>query len=449
MNDTSVERCLIGTLLHNGFLARTVVTRLEPRAFQDETCEELFRIIRKLFDAGSDIDQNTVTYSSSIPLDEEDMSDILQYNEPDKLPSYTRVIAEQAAKARLGEMFGDIGEDVTPDEFISKKLKLITDIRDSIHQDLSTLHNGSSLSHLFLERLKERAEDNNSSRIMSGIHDLDKMTSGMESSWFVVIGARPSMGKTSLALNIAEYVAIQEKKRVLVFSLEMPAVELSGKLVSSIGRVNYGNIRNGTLSKIEADRIPEVSKIIEGMDIVVDDKAGQTLGDIEFKIRRENSRKKLSLVIIDYLQLIKLDDDRKTETEQIADISKTMKALAKELDLVVIGLAQLNRELEKRADKRPVMSDLRASGQIEQDADLILFPYREFIYTQAAEKENECDLICGKFRHGPSKDIKLKFEGKYSKFSSMQGVCYNNSNSMSGWENYSATSQATLTEATI
>lgn len=445
MNDTTVERCLIGTLLHNGFLARSVVTRLEPRSFQDETCEEIYRIIKKLFDAGSDIDPNTVSYSSTIPLDEEDMADILQHNDPDKIPSYTRAIAEQAAKKRLGDMFGDIGE-IEPDEFIHKKLKLITDIRDTIHQDLSTLHDGKSLNSMFMKRLKERAEDSGKSRIMTGIPELDDMTSGLEESWFVVIGARPSMGKTSLALNILEHATIHEKKRGMIFSLEMPAVEISNKLVSSIGRINYGNIRNGRLSKIEADRIPDIGKVLEGMDIVVDDMAGQSLGDIEYKLRRENSRSKLSIAVIDYLQLITLHDDKKTETEQIAEISKRMKALAKELNMVIIGLAQLNRELEKRADKRPVMSDLRASGQIEQDADLIIFPYRPYIYTQDPAEENICHLVCGKFRHGQGKDTEVKFEGKYSKFSSMSGSCYNGENPLA---QASAISHGTLIEADI
>lgn len=423
VSEHSIEHCLIGTLLNNSFLAKSIIPRVEASAFQDPTCEEVFRIASRLYREGGDIDQNTVAYAAEFPLDEQELSQLITYNEPDKASTYVQAIMQRRAHGLLENIFGEIGS-ATPSEFIENKIKQLQNIKSSFYIDESTTYDAKGLANIFLQRLKERAESPDSISLKTGLHELDKVIGGLEPTWLVVVGARPSMGKTTLALNILLNIAITGH-RAMFFSLEMPAEEISNKLVSAIGNINHQNIRQGTLSRIEADRVPTATKELEALDIIVDDKGGQTWEGIEHSIRTEHHKKKLSIVGIDYVSIVGHRDKSISEGDLISEVTKAAKALAKELKIVILLLSQLNRKIEERADKRPVMSDLRASGQIEQDADLVIFPYREFIYTQDPSMSNVADLICGKFRHGTPKDVSVQFVGKYSKFISNAKECYN------------------------
>lgn len=252
----------------------------------------------------------------------------------------------------------------------------------------------------------------------TGYHDLNKKTSGLQKSDLIIIAARPSMGKTTFAMNLCENTAMLYKKPILIFSLEMPSEQIMIRMLASLSRVNQSKIRTGQLNDEEWERISStISILLKKKNIYIDDSSGLTPHEIRSRARRiyrENHG--LSLIMIDYLQLIKIPSLSGNRTLEIAEISRTLKALAKELKIPIIALSQLNRSLEQRSDKRPVNSDLRESGSLEQDADLIMFIYRDEIYHEQSELKGVAEIIIGKQRNGPTGIIRLTFNGQWSRF---------------------------------
>ncbi|WP_367670435.1 replicative DNA helicase [Sodalis-like secondary symbiont of Drepanosiphum platanoidis] len=254
--------------------------------------------------------------------------------------------------------------------------------------------------------------------LSSGYEDLDKKTSGLQKSDLIVIAARPSMGKTTFAMNLCENVAITEKKPVLIFSLEMPGEQIMIRMLSSLSRVDQTKIRTGQLSDDDWSKISNtMGLILKKRNVYIDDSSSLTPMEIRARSRRifkENNG--LSLIMVDYLQLMKVPSFSENRTLEIAEISRALKSLAKELSVPVIALSQLNRSLEQRSDKRPINSDLRESGSIEQDADLIIFIYRDEVYHTNSDLKGIAEIIIGKQRNGPIGNIKLTFNGKFSRF---------------------------------
>lgn len=255
------------------------------------------------------------------------------------------------------------------------------------------------------------------SGVPTGYTDFDQMTAGLQKGDLVVLAGRPSMGKTALAMNIAESIAVNEKKKVVVFSLEMPGDSLVMRLLASLGRVNQGKLRVGDIEEEEWAKLTSAMQMLSESSLFIDDTPGITPTQMRAKLRQiVRSQGDLGLIVVDYLQLMRVPEYRENRTLEISEISRMLKTIAKEFNVPVIALSQLNRSLEQRQDKRPVMSDLRESGAIEQDADVISFIYRDEVYNEASEAKGLAEIIIAKQRNGPIGKVVLTFLGKYTRF---------------------------------
>jgi len=274
-----------------------------------------------------------------------------------------------------------------------------------------------------LDRVQEMADNpNDITGVPTGFIDLDRMTSGLQAGDLVVLAARPSMGKTAFAVNIAEHVALNEGLPVAVFSMEMGAAQLAVRIVGSIGRVNQGNLRTGKLTDDEWPRLTEAIERLRTVSLHIDETPGLTPSELRANARRlARSCGKLGLIVVDYLQLMSGSSGSQGENRatELGEISRGLKMLAKELQCPVIALSQLNRSVETRNDKRPMMSDLRESGAIEQDADIIMFIYRDDYYNKDSKEPNVAEIIIGKQRNGPTGTVKLFFQKSQTRFESL------------------------------
>ncbi len=275
-----------------------------------------------------------------------------------------------------------------------------------------------------LDRVQEMADNpNDVTGVPTGFYDLDRMTAGLQAGDLIVLAARPSMGKTALAINIAEHVALNEGLPVAVFSMEMGAAQLAVRIVGSIGRIDQGHLRTGKLTDEEWPRLTEAIEKLRNISLHIDESAGLTSSELRANARRlARQCGKLGLIVVDYLQLMSgsSSSDGENRATELGEISRGLKMLARELQCPVIALSQLNRSVETRPDKRPMMSDLRESGAIEQDADIIMFIYRDEYYTKDACKEpGVAEVIIAKQRNGPTGVIKLAFLKPITKFESL------------------------------
>ena len=278
--------------------------------------------------------------------------------------------------------------------------------------------------NIFLSSAQKRIDELSRSEksiigLPSGFIDLDKMTSGFQNGDLIIVAGRPSMGKTSFAMNIATYVAsLEAKKTVLIFSMEMPGDQLAMRLFASMTRIGQNKIRTGKgLTEDDWNSISSTVGVFSNIRMFVDDTAALTPVELSARARRiSRMHGDIGLIVIDYLQLMQVSGFRENRTAEITEISRSLKALAKELNAPVIALSQLNRSLEMRQNKRPVMSDLRESGAIEQDADLILFIYRDEVYNEDSSDKGKAEIIIGKQRNGPIGKVDLTFLGQYTLF---------------------------------
>jgi replicative DNA helicase len=254
--------------------------------------------------------------------------------------------------------------------------------------------------------------------VTTGFSDLDERTSGMQKSDLIILAGRPSMGKTSLAMNLVENALLKTELPVLVFSMEMPADSLVMRMLSSLGRIDQSKIRNGKLDEEDWPRLTSAVNMLKGKPLYIDDSAALSPTELRSRSRRvaREHKGKLGLIMVDYLQLMRVPGFTEGRTAEISEISRGLKALAKELECPVLALSQLNRSLEQRPNKRPVNSDLRESGAIEQDADLIIFIYRDEVYNEDTNDKGIAEIIIGKQRNGPIGTLRLAFLGRYTKF---------------------------------
>ena len=252
--------------------------------------------------------------------------------------------------------------------------------------------------------------------IPTGFTEFDKLTAGLQAGELVVIAGRPSMGKSTLAVNIAENAAIGAKVPTAIFSMEMPSQQLAFRMISSLGRVDQTHLRTGNFPDEDWSRINTAVQLMSDAPIFIDDSASLSPTEIRARARRLKREHGLGLIVVDYLQLMQVHGSTENRATEISEISRSLKALAKELELPIIALSQLNRSVEQRTDKRPIMSDLRESGAIEQDADLIVFIYREEVYNQDTPRKGIADISIAKQRNGPIGDFPLTFVGRFTKF---------------------------------
>ncbi|MBU2882669.1 replicative DNA helicase [Psychrosphaera sp. B3R10] len=271
-----------------------------------------------------------------------------------------------------------------------------------------------------------RTDNDGITGLTSGFTDLDKMTSGFQPSDLIIVAARPSMGKTTFAMNLVETAALTSDYPALVFSLEMPSDSIMMRMLASLGRIDQTKVRTGNLDDDDWARLASTLGIMqEKGKLYIDDSSGLTPTEVRSRARRiAREHGGLSMIMIDYLQLMRSPEFKDNRTLEIADISASLKALAKELNIPVIALAQLNRGLEQRADKRPINSDLRESGSIEQDADLIMFIYRDEVYHEDSADKGTAEIIIGKHRNGPIGRIRLTTQLHYSRFDNYAGNAF-------------------------
>ena len=252
--------------------------------------------------------------------------------------------------------------------------------------------------------------------LSTGFTDFDEMTSGLQAGDLVIVAGRPSMGKTVFGVNIAEHAAIKSNKTALFFSLEMPGEQIAMRMLSSLGRIDQHRIRSGKLTDDDWPRLTSAVSVLSEAKLYVDDTPALSPSDIRSRARRIAREHELGLIVVDYLQLMQVPGYRDNRTLEISEISRSLKGLAKELNIPVIALSQLNRSLESRADRRPIMSDLRESGAIEQDADVITFIYRDEVYNDDSPDKGIAEIIIAKQRNGPIGKVRLTFLGQFTRF---------------------------------
>ncbi len=334
--------------------------------------------------------------------------------------SYIKIVEEKSILRKLIKASADITEECYSNQedvpsVLDKAEKRVFDIAEKrTSSDFEPISN-------VLERGFEQIEKifNNKGEttgIPSGFKELDAKTSGFQPGDMILIAARPSMGKTTFAINIAEYAAIREGKNVVVFSLEMSKEQLAYKILCSEANVDMLKLRTGELEDGDWERIAKASGPIAASNIYIDDTAGVSVMEMRSKCRRLKIEHGIDLIVIDYLQLMSGSSSSESRQQEVSEISRSIKALAKEMHCPVIALSQLSRAPEQRADHRPMLSDLRESGSIEQDADLVMFLYRDEYYNKETEDKNIAECIIAKQRNGPVGTVKLAWLGQYSKF---------------------------------
>jgi replicative DNA helicase len=258
--------------------------------------------------------------------------------------------------------------------------------------------------------------DNPITGVSTGWADLDELTSGLQRSDLIIVAGRPSMGKTTFAMNIAEHAVIKSEMPTAVFSMEMPAEQLAMRMLSSLGRIDQHKLRTGKLEDEDWPRMASAVGMLADAPLFIDDTPALSPNDLRARARRLKREHGLGLIVIDYLQLMQVPGSSENRTNEISEISRSLKALAKELDVPVVALSQLNRGLEQRPDKRPVMSDLRESGAIEQDADVIIFIYRDEVYNEDSPDKGTAEILIRKQRNGPIGMCRLTFLGQFTRF---------------------------------
>ncbi|GAB3188190.1 replicative DNA helicase [Hydrogenophaga aquatica] len=342
---------------------------------------------------------------------------------------YAEIVRERAILRKLISVSDDIATQA-----FNPKGKAVANILDEAEQKIFNIgEEGSRMKQGFqsmdslvvdlLDRVQDMADNpNDITGVPTGFIDLDRMTAGLQPGDLIVLAARPSMGKTAFAINIAEHVALNEGLPVAVFSMEMGAAQLAVRIVGSIGRINQGHLRTGKLTDDEWPRLTEAIERLRTVSLHIDETPGLTPSELRANARRlARQCGKLGLIVVDYLQLMSgTSSDGDNRATELGEISRGLKMLAKELQCPVIALSQLNRSVEQRTDKRPMMSDLRESGAIEQDADIIMFIYRDEYYTKDACKEpGVAEIIIGKQRNGPTGTVKLAFLNMLTRFESL------------------------------
>ena len=270
-----------------------------------------------------------------------------------------------------------------------------------------------------IDQIDERYQNQEAvTGLSTGFDKFDEMTAGLQSGDLIIVAGRPSMGKTTLALNIAENAALNQSQAqpTAVFSMEMSTEQLALRMISSLGRVNQAGLRNGRLTDEDWPRINGAIQLMQEAPLFIDDTPALSPTEIRARARRLKRQHGLSLIVIDYLQLMQVAGNTENRATEISEISRSLKALARELDVPIIALSQLNRSVEQRTEKKPIMSDLRESGAIEQDADLIVFIYREEVYDKETVRKGQADINIAKQRNGPVGEFILTFQGKYTRF---------------------------------
>ena len=425
------EQSVLGGLLLDSGKWDDVSEVVTPDDFYHQKHREIFSAISALREHDEAIDVVT----TSEWLDRQGLLESiggLQYlgalanNTPSasNIKAYANIVHERSVLRRLITATNDIAQkSYSPNgaqvkEIIDFAEKLVFDISQNDRQHQAGFTPIQGLLAGAINRIEELYKSDTAlTGIPTGFTDLDNLTSGFQKSDLIVIAGRPSMGKTSLAMNIAESAVLDSKVATAVFSMEMPGQQLAMRMLSSLGRVNAHRVRTGQLSNEDWPRLTSGLSLLNEAPLFIDDTAALNPLELRSRARRlMREEHSLGLIIVDYLQLMQSSESTENRAIEVANITRSLKVLAKELNVPVVVLSQLNRGLEQRPNKRPVMSDLRESGAIEQDADVILFIYRDEVYNEDSNDKGTAEVIIGKQRNGPTGTVRLTFLGEFTRF---------------------------------
>lgn len=431
-SNIEAEQSLLGACFLSKSALQKAGETLLPDSFYDEKNGKIYAAMLNLMESRTPIDLTTVTsyLKNHNQLTEvggvEYLTEVLNI-----VPTaanaeyYIKDIEESHLLRKLISTAEEIASggyqpDLTVNDVLDNaEKKILNIVKNRKASEFRSIKDVLAKTQADLERLSENKGE--ITGLSTGWYDLDKLTTGLHANEFIIIAARPAMGKTAFALNLATHIAMTQPKSVALFNLEMSAEQLAMRILSSLGQLEGFKLRTGNLMNNDWKRINEASSQLSTTNLFIDDTPGITIGEIRAKCRRlASSEKGLALVMIDYLQLISGGKNYGTNRQQeVSDISRSLKTLALELGVPVIALSQLSRSVEGREDKRPLMSDLRESGSIEQDADIVAFLYRDDYYNKEARTEDNnsiSELIIGKHRNGPTATIELLFKKNTSTF---------------------------------
>ena len=431
-NSKEAEQAVLSAMFLSKSASDVVFETIDDTAFYYDNNKKIFLVLKNLYDNSNPIDMTTVTNELQNKGWLEEIGGVLYLNEVINTEStaaninyYLKIVNDDSLLRRLIDVSNDVNQmgyntekDVseTLDEAERKILGIVKDRRSTEFKNIKDVVNNVQRN---LQILAETKGD--ITGIATGWADFDKMTSGLHENQLIILAARPAIGKTAFALNLATNVAIDSGKTVAIFNLEMGAEQLANRMLSSLGQIEGYKFMSGKLNNNDYIKFNEALSQLEDTNIFIDDTPGITIGEIRSKCRRlKSSSTGLDLVIIDYLQLVSGGKNYGTNRQQeVSDISRSLKMLAMELNIPIVALCQLSRTVESREDKRPLMSDLRESGSIEQDADIVAFLYRDDYYNKAARTDNNTsisELIVGKHRNGTTGIINLLFKRDVSTF---------------------------------
>ena len=425
------EMSLLGAVLIDEEVLADVSEHVKPKDFYDKRHAVIFDAMMRLYEKNKPVDLLTLTDELKRKKELDGVGGSAYLTElTNYVPtaahaeSYAEIVAQKAVRRRLIKASGDISElgyneETSTQELLQQAEAELFSVSDqSLKQDLTSLE--SILTDSF-DRLEELHRNKGALRgIRTGYRDLDNMTAGLQRSDFIILAARPAMGKTTLVTNLAYNVATIAKQPVLFFSLEMSKEQLVDRMLSDASGVDSWNIRTGNLSDDDFSKLSEAMGEMSEAPIFIDDTPGLSVLEMRTKARRAAHDQPLGLIIIDYLQLMqgsgRSDGNR---VQEVSEISRGLKLIARELDVPVIALSQLSRSVESRSPQIPQLADLRESGSIEQDADIVMFIYREAYYNPDTERENITDLIIAKHRNGPVGKVELYFHPERLRFMSL------------------------------
>lgn len=430
------EKAVLGSAFLSKTALQKICDELSPEHFYSEANAKIFETLQELNDEDKPIDITIVTNKLSEKKILSQVGNVEYLSEIiDSVPSasnveyYINIVKEKMIGRKIIETATDIAndayvsEDSIYDVLENAEMKML---RIGNMRKTSEFQRIQDVAYRAQENLEKLAEQGSEiTGLATGFSEFDKLTAGLQPSQFIIIAARPAMGKTAFALNLATYAATHSNKSVAVFNLEMSAEQLANRILQSLGQIDGGKMRTGRLEHNDWRRLNEAISQLSDTNLFLDDTPGITIGEIRSKCRRlANSDKGLGLVVIDYLQLITGPSKSAGNRQQeVSDISRNLKTMALELGIPVIALAQLSRAVEQREDKRPIMSDLRESGSIEQDADIVSFLYRDDYYNKEARREDNASIsefIIGKNRSGPTTTVELLFKKDTSTFVNFQ-----------------------------
>ncbi len=437
-HSVDAEQSILGGLLINNDSWDHIASIVNEDDFYRRDHRLIFKAIREQIEAGKPCD--VVTLSERLE-NHNTLGDAgglaylgsLVNNTPSasNIRAYSDIVRERSVLRQLIKIGNEIADSAfntegrKSDDILEAAEKTVFEIADKGANAGNDFKGMTELLKKTVDRIDELYQNGGSfTGIPSGFTDFDGLTSGLQPADLVIVAGKPSIKKTTFAMNLAENAAIDAGVGVAVFSMEMPAESLTLRMLSSLGRINQTKVRSGQLDEDDWPRLTSAVAILNEAKLFIDDTPALSPTEMRARVRRLKRKHNIGLIIVDYLQLMQVKGSSENRVNEISEISRGLKALAKEMNVPVVALSQLNRGLEQRPNKRPVMSDLRESGAIEQDADLIVFIYRDEVYNEDSPDKGTAEIIIGKQRNGPLGTTRLTFIGQYTRFENHASIDY-------------------------